>query len=159
RFKAPTDFGDTNIEVLSTAAGVNTVIDTGRVRRVDVGSFDSADNIQGLNDIQGELTIKRATPDGGVVVLNDAEQTTPQHYAFRANPDEPTSSVERDGMAKVTFEDTINQVQVKAGSANDGFFVFALRGGNGTYLLDGGHGDDELVGPGTNNFWDVTGTN
>jgi hypothetical protein len=150
QFLAPgTTLGELKVQVLSTAAGVNTVIDAG-ASEVDVGNAGS------LNGIQGALTINRATA-GGQIVLDDSAQTTVQDYNIQYDSDHLLGSVDRDGMATVKFDDNTSKVQLLAGSANDGFFVQSLRGGNATYLLDGGRGGNELVGPGTDNIWDVTG--
>jgi Ca2+-binding RTX toxin-like protein len=143
------------VHVLSTAPGVNTVIDTSGPTEVDVGS-PTVEGLASLSPIQGPVTIHRADV-GGRIVLNDSAQITSQNYSIQYDSAHLLGSVDRDGMATVSFDDNTAEVRLVAGSANDGFFVQALRGGNGTYVLDGGRGGNQLVGPGTNNFWDVTG--
>jgi hypothetical protein len=145
QFFAPTGF----FHVLSTAPGVNTVI-ANFAARVDIGNAGS------LDGIQGPLTINRAD----LIVFDDSAQTTPQHYDIQANSENQTSSVDRGGMATVTFGDFTSlipsTVRLEAGHANDGFTVRSLRGGNGTYVLDGHGGNNALAGPDTNNLWEVT---
>jgi Ca2+-binding RTX toxin-like protein len=113
------------------------------------------------------VAVNRATP-GGVVTLDDSAQVnTPvtfpgpipvtifvgKTYNLGAN------SVERAGMAKITFDDNAAEVRVLAGTGTDRFNVNALRGGTARYDLDGGAGTDTLAGPNQANLWEVLGLN
>jgi RTX calcium-binding nonapeptide repeat (4 copies) len=149
RYAAPTAAG-ARVHVLATAPGVATVIDSNGASQVDLGGGN-------LDGIQGAVTVNRATA-GGRIVLDDSAHTTAEDYVLEA------TSVDRDGMARVSFDNNTSEVRVLAGSANDTFFLNALRGSAlvagrrvpSTYRLDGGGGLDELRAPNTSNFWDVT---
>src|SRR5262249_20347831 len=153
-----TKAGNNLVSVTGTQAGtVDTTVDAGAA---DV-RFGSAGK---LDDIQGAVTVTRATP-GGVITLDDSAQTnTPVIIPGPLGPivisvgktyDLGANSVERAGMAKITFDDNTSEVRVLAGTGIDQFNVNAMRGGSATYDLDGGSGTDTLTGPNQSNLWEV----
>lgn len=141
RFLAPTAAGASEIDVLATPEGVDTVIESGRASEVRVGGGR-------MDGIEGNVTVNR-TDFGGRLILDDTAETEFRTTRLNANSVDASAGL-------VSFDDNTKFVDLRLGSGLDYVITEAYRTGGGRYVVDTGEGG-VLQGVDTGNNWAISG--
>lgn len=144
--------GNDVYNVDGTLAGVATTINGGPAK----DTFNLSPTDQNLNSIQGAITIKGGG-GGDALNVDDQANNAAVTYTMQSSGTSASTLV-RTGAAAVSYDSSLTSMTLHGGSSADTYDMLGTLAGTAT-SLQGGSGNNDLVGPSGNSLWTINGPN